>query len=197
MRLLSRWRFSISGSRGRAHHSHMAPASLIALSLALLAPPALTPRAAMSAARAGARSAGRSRSPLLLADDTPPPSLLSRLLRWLPSPGAAAPSRPLPGGASASKLQVVAGDGVRGVPERDVIYEYFNFSASPFYAALDDAPPPASSTTGGVRWLRLGDEAAPTGMEAEFRAVFDAGRREVLQQIYDEALKEDKKGRRR
>ena len=113
-------------------------------------------------------------------------------------PGAAAPSRPLPGGASASKLQVVAGDGVRGVPERDVIYEYFNFSRRAlFYAALDDAPPPASSTTGGVRWLRLGDEAAPAGMEAEFRAVFDAGRREVLQQIYDEALKEDKKGRRR
>ena len=175
----------------------MAPASLIALSLALLAPPALTPRAAISAAHAGSGVGGRSRSPLALADEPPPPSLLSRLLRWLPSPGAAAPSRPLPGGASASKLQVVAGDGVRGVPERDVIYEYFNFSASPFYAALDDAPPPASSTTGGVRWLRLGDEAAPTGMEAEFRAVFDAGRREVLQQIYDEALKEDKKGRRR
>ena len=170
---------------------------LIALCHALwLAPAALSPRAAVAAA--GASSAGRSRSLLALADDTPPsPSLLSRLLRWLPSPGASAPSRPLPGGASASKLQVVAGDGVRGVPERDVIYEYFNFSASPFYAALDDAPPPASSTTGGVRWLRLGDEAAPTGMEAEFRAVFDAGRREVLQQIYDEALKEDKKGRRR
>ena len=175
--------------------------ALLALShalLALLAPPALTPRPAISAARADTGVLRRSRSPLALADDTPPPpSLLSRLLRWLPSPGAAAPSRPLPSGASASKLQVITGDGVRGVPERDVIYEYFNFSASPFYAALDDAPPPASSTTGGVRWLRLGDEAAPTGMEAEFRAVFDAGRREVLQQIYDEALKEDKKGRRR
>ena len=33
--------------------------------------------------------------------------------------------------------------------------------------------------------------------KANARAVFDAGRREVLQQIYDEALKEDKKGRRR
>lgn len=175
--------------------------ALLALShalLALLAPPALTPRAAVSIAHADTGAGRRSHSPLALADEPPPPpSLLSRLLRWLPSPGAAAPSRPLPGGASASKLQVVAGDGVRGVPERDVIYEYFNFSASPFYAALDDAPPPASSTTGGVRWLRLGDEAAPAGMEAEFRAVFDAGRREVLQQIYDEALKEDKKGRRR
>ena len=174
--------------------------ALLALShalLALLAPPALTPRPAISAARADTGAAARRAAPLALADGTPPPSLLSRLLRWLPSPGAAAPSRPLPGGASASKLQVVAGDGVRGVPERDVIYEYFNFSASPFYAALDDAPPPASSTTGGVRWLRLGAEAAPAGMEAEFRAVFDAGRREVLQQIYDEALKEDKKGRRR
>ena len=176
-------------------------ALLHVVALALLAPRALSPRTAAETARAGAASTGaaaRRATPFALADDAPPPpSLLSRLLRWLPSPGAAAPSRPLPGGASASKLQVVAGDGVRGVPERDVIYEYFNFSASPFYAALDDAPPPASSTTGGVRWLRLGDEAAPTGMEAEFRAVFDAGRREVLQQIYDEALKEDKKGRRR
>ena len=175
-------------------------ALLHVVALALLAPRALSPRTAAETARAGAANTAaviRRAAPLALADGTPPPSLLSRLLRWLPSPGAAAPSRPLPGGASASKLQVVAGDGVRGVPERDVIYEYFNFSASPFYAALDDAPPPASSTTGGVRWLRLGDEAAPTGMEAEFRAVFDAGRREVLQQIYDEALKEDKKGRRR
>ena len=171
---------------------------LIAL-CAWLAPPALAPRAAVGGAASASTAVARcSRSPLALADEpSPPPSLLSRLLRWLPSPGAAAPSRPLPSGASASKLQVITGDGVRGVPERDVIYEYFNFSASPFYAALDDAPPPASSTTGGVRWLRLGDEAAPTGMEAEFRAVFDAGRREVLQQIYDEALKEDKKGRRR
>ena len=113
---------------------------------------------------------------------------LLRRARRLPSEPA---SRPLPGGASASLLRVVAGDGLRGKPEQEPIYAYFNYSASPFYAALDAAPEGGDASV-GVRWLRLGDPPPAN----EFRAVFNAGRRETLQQIYDEALKEDRRKRR-
>ena len=100
------------------------------------------------------------------------------------------------GARSISNLLVTEGVATRSVPAPDPVLAYFNYRFSPFYAALPatdvlsaSPPSPAASAEGQVRWLTHRYERPPT----EGERLLDSARRNLLQQLYDEACAEERR----
>lgn len=95
---------------------------------------------------------------------------------------------------SVANLRVVSGAATRKVPPPEMVLSYFGYGLSPFYAELPAASVAAleEASDGEVRWLQHRHARVPNG----FQLAADEGRLQLLRELYDEAVAQERLRRR-